>query len=150
MKYYESVNVKLKGSEPIDEFTAYSGIDKKKALEEAYADWHSLSDFNKEHSFEEVREYDLSDDTDLSDEDELINAICDCTGYDVLVEYRYGFKEQLRAHIECSGLSQNAFSQKLKVPLRTVEAWLGGKRLPNSYTQESILKQAAEIVTDSK
>lgn len=56
------------------------------------------------------------------------------------------FKTQLRAEIARSGLSQRVFAEKLGVPQRTLESWVLGVRLPNPFTQKSVLA-AAEGIT---
>lgn len=145
MKLYESVSIKLRGSEPGDEISLYTGTDEQKALDVAAADWKHLSKFDKEHSLVEVRVYEISDDTDINDEDDVVDALCDCFGYDVIASYSFGFQERLREEVDYSNLSQKAFAEKLGVPLRTLEAWLAGARTPNAFTKNAIIEKAEEI-----
>lgn len=145
MKFYESVSIELRGNETGDEFTTYSGTDERKALEEAYAAWTRQSDFDKKHSTEEVRVYELSDDVNINDEDELANALGNC-GYDVLAEADYKLGEKLTEEFECSILEKEDFAKRLGVDLGIFEEWLAGfYKTADSETKENILKRAEEI-----
>lgn len=80
MKYYQ-VGTTSNG----DEFVSYEGTsleESKKALEDERYAFENLHPSDKKHTVVWGKVYDLPDDTDLNDEDELINAICECTGYD--------------------------------------------------------------------
>lgn len=145
MKFYESVSIELRGNEPGDEFTTYSGTDERKAFEDAYAAWTRLSNFDKKHSTEEVRAYELPDDVNINDEDALANALGNC-GYDVLAEADYRFGEKLTEEFECSMLEKEDFAKRLGVDLETFEKWLAGfYKTAALKTKEEMLKSAEKI-----
>lgn len=87
MKYYKvgstsCINI---NTEEGDEFTSYEGTsfeDAKKALDAEKQAFKNLHPHDKKRTIIWGRIYDIPDDTDLNDEDALINALCDCVGYD--------------------------------------------------------------------
>lgn len=146
MKYYTATSTTKNGTG--DEFDTYAGLDKEKAIDAAKRDWIHLTDREKRSTIIEVREYDLPDDIDINDEDELVNAMCDCCGYNPIIEFDYNFSKKLREQLDLSNLSQSEFSKKLGIPLRTFENWISGIRTPNKFTQDAALKKAEEIVEE--
>ena len=84
MKLYEVVTATKTG----DEWTEYEGFDRAKALEaleEAKWNFEKYSTAKeKENEYVECKVYDIPDDIDINDKNEIINAICDCTGYDTI------------------------------------------------------------------
>lgn len=83
MKIYEVTQGRYHkdGSNPYaygDEWQSYLGND----LEEAKKALEELSTSDDKHYYTEGRIYEIEDDVDVDDEDELINAICDCYGFD--------------------------------------------------------------------
>lgn len=84
MKLYNVVTATKTG----DEWTEYDGFDRAKAvevLEEAQWKFEKYSTAKeKENQYVECRVYDIPDDIDINDENEITNAICDCTGYDTI------------------------------------------------------------------
>lgn len=85
MKFYEICDVDVKNNgEYGDELLIWEGFNLEEALSkkaEALNDFDRKSNRDKQHSTIECRVYELPNDTDIEDEDELINAICDCGGY---------------------------------------------------------------------
>lgn len=82
MKFYQVVV-----SKGCDEFVEYSGVDiecAKAAQSNALADYDRLTRFDKERTSVECRAYDIDDTVNVNDSDELVNALCDCIGYDPL------------------------------------------------------------------
>lgn len=73
MTYYATIT-----ATNTDEWTEYEGIDLNEALR-AYERATAYTAHNVE-----VRAYELPDDTDINDRNELIDAICECVGYDVI------------------------------------------------------------------
>ena len=61
-----------------DEWTEYEGVNLKEA-KQAYNRAKLQTAYNIE-----IREYELPDDTDINDRDELVNAICDAIGYNLI------------------------------------------------------------------
>lgn len=45
-------------------------------------------------------------------------------------------KEQIKDIRESSGMSRAAFCRKYKIPIRTMEDWEAGKRIPPEYVME--------------
>lgn len=132
-----------------DEFDTYAGTDKEKALDAAKSDWNHLTNREKQNNFVEVREYDLPDDIDLDDRYELVNALCDCCGYDRVIEFDYDFSRKLGVEFHASDLSLLEFSERLGVPVETFETWLEGIRVPDEFKQEeAALRKAEEIVEE--
>lgn len=88
MKLYEvtSINIRNNG-EYGDEDQSYLGTDFKeaqKAYQEKCSDFKNyLTNTEKKSTIVEARVYDIDDTVDVSDEDELINAMYDCVGYDL-------------------------------------------------------------------
>ena len=85
MKFYEVVTARKDG---YDEWTEYEGFDREKALkalEDAKWAFETYSTAKeKKNQYVECRVYELPDDIDINDKDEIINAICECTGYDTI------------------------------------------------------------------
>lgn len=82
MKYYQ-IGTTSNG----DEYVSYEGAsleEAKKALEDERYAFENLHPYDKKRTEVWGRVYDLPDDVNLNDEDELINAICDCLGYNDL------------------------------------------------------------------
>ena len=73
MKYYTTIT-----SNQNDEWTEYEGIDVNEALR-AYERVKPYTSYDIE-----IRVYELPDDTNISDRDELVDAICECDGYEVI------------------------------------------------------------------
>ena len=85
MKFYEVVTATKNG---YDEWTEYEGVDRAKALEALEEAKWKLEKYStakeKENQYVECRVYDIPNDIDINDENEITNAICDCTGYDTI------------------------------------------------------------------
>ena len=60
------------------------------------------------------------------------------------------FSVQISEAISASGLTQKAFAKLLGVPLRTLESWKAGVRIPPLYVQKAILKCAEKIISTGK
>ncbi len=91
MKYYQVGSTKYAKlhTEDGDEFLSYEGIsleEAKKALEDEKYAFEKLHNYDKKRTVVWGRVYDIPDDTDITDENELINALCECIGYDDLEE----------------------------------------------------------------
>lgn len=88
MKYFQ-VGTTSNG----DEYVSYEGTsleEAKKALEDERYAFENLHSRDKKYTEVWGRVYDLPDDVNLNDEDELINAICDCLGYnDLEAEWKW-------------------------------------------------------------
>lgn len=87
MKYYVvgSTSCRNIHTEEGDEFTSYEGIsleEARKALADEKYNFEHLHPHDKKRTIVWGRVYDIPDDTDLNDEDAVINALCDCIGYD--------------------------------------------------------------------
>lgn len=63
----------------------------------------------------------------------------------VKFDYKETFPDELRSLVRKSGLSQRAFAESIGIPLRTLEDWLAGKRTPNDFTREAVLRRASEL-----
>lgn len=50
-----------------------------------------------------------------------------------------------RAWCDTNGLTQKAFAEKIGVPLRTFEDWVGGRRTPARFVQESVLDKVKSL-----
>lgn len=87
MKLYEVTTINLRANNEFgDEFQTYLGIDADKAetaKAEALAAYDSLTAYDKAHCTVEARVYNIADNTDVTDNDAIIEAICDCGGYDL-------------------------------------------------------------------
>lgn len=44
-----------------------------------------------------------------------------------------------------AGLSRSAMSERMQIPVRTIEDWESGKRNPPDYVKRLIIKELAEI-----
>ena len=54
------------------------------------------------------------------------------------------FKDELRAVISNSNITQKKASEILGVPLRSVESWVEGKRVPDKFKQQMIIKMLSD------
>lgn len=88
MKMYEVTTVELNHTKNdiIGEYPFYFGPDfeaAKKAKEDLIAQNEGhLTPREKERNYVEARIYEISDEVDLSDDEAVIDAICECGGYD--------------------------------------------------------------------
>lgn len=55
------------------------------------------------------------------------------------------FQTALRDAVQATGLSQRAFAAQMGVPLRTLEDWLAGKRMPPQVHRAAALETAAKL-----
>ena len=87
MKLYEVTTINLRtNGEFGDEFQTYLGFDfeeAKTAKELALAGFNALTAYDRAHSTVEARVYNIADDTDVTDPDAIIEAVCECGGYDL-------------------------------------------------------------------
>lgn len=82
----EEFNIRKNG-EIGDGFDKYFGFDFSKALEtyeNLKSDYERLSEEEKRNETFELQVYRIPNDIDLEDENEIINAMCDSTGYDTI------------------------------------------------------------------
>ena len=56
------------------------------------------------------------------------------------------FSEKLKQARADAGMSQAKMSEKMEIPIRTVENWESGKREPPAYVQKMILNELANLV----
>lgn len=55
------------------------------------------------------------------------------------------FCERLKAARAATGLSQQAMSDQMLIPKRTIEAWETGDRTPPPYVQRFVLNELATM-----
>lgn len=55
------------------------------------------------------------------------------------------FAETLKEAIERSGKSMTDIAAALNIPYRTIQDWRAGRRVPNAFTQKSVLEQIEKI-----
>ena len=86
MKLYEVTTISIRNNgEYGDEYQTFLGFDFEKALaakKEALDSFDRLSSYDKKSTTVECRVYEI-DEIDTTDEDEIINAMCECGGYDL-------------------------------------------------------------------
>lgn len=164
MKYYVIGTRKYtneKHTDFTDEWTAYQGFDyeeAKKALAEEQSNIHSYSTKQEKATHEVFGEvYDLPDDLNTSDEDEIINALCDCCCCDdfeqlklkkppervalgVLKIEKYSKKliDALNNEIELKDITINEIVERSKLDFDTVQSYLSYVRSP-SYSNACVL-----------
>ena len=56
----------------------------------------------------------------------------------------YTFSEKLKQARADAGMSQAKMSEKMEIPIRTVENWESGKREPPAYVQKMILNELSK------
>lgn len=61
-------------------------------------------------------------------------------------DFSCSFSDYLRFLLSESGLTQRAFSDLIGCPLRTLEDWLSGRRLPPVYVCEAILERVSLVL----
>ncbi len=55
------------------------------------------------------------------------------------------YKDEIKELRVSMGLSQQKLSDLLEIPLRTIEAWERGLRVPPDYVQRLVLKEMRRI-----
>ena len=134
MRLYQIVTMDIRSNgERGDEYQAYLGFDLKEALahhEQALINYENASEYDKERSVVEARVYNIPDDTDTTDEDAVIDAMCDCIGYDDI-----SIIKELRLQ---SGMSQNQFADFFNIPPSSLKKWEQGQRQCPDYLIELI------------
>lgn len=55
------------------------------------------------------------------------------------------FAEKLKAARGAAGLSQQAMSERMEIPKRTIEEWEGGRRTPPLYVQRFVLNELESL-----
>jgi hypothetical protein len=121
-----------------DEWISYEGFDFSeawKALQEEKANYECYSTRNEKDLFEVLAEvYDLPDGIDTSDEDEVINALCDCCGCDDMSNCNI-----YQAVRNIANKSQKEFAQILKIPYDTWQKWELEKTKCPTYVTDLII-----------
>ena len=129
MKLYQIVlaDFNQKTKELGDEHVTFQGFDyeeAKAALVRALIDFEKMSEYDKNHSIVEGRVYEIEDTVDTSDEDEIIEALIDCLGYNDLTltdaeKIEAGLLEPAKTirdlRIE-TGMSQHDFAEFFNIP----------------------------------
>lgn len=141
MKYYKIGSRKYtnpKHTDYNDEWTSYEGFDfwkAWKALQEEKANYECHLTKKEKELFEVLAEvYDLPDDIDTSDKDEVINALCDCCGYD-----DFSSCNIYQAVRTITNKSQKEFAQILKIPYDTWQKWELEKTKCPTYVTDLII-----------
>lgn len=148
--YFEigMVEIRTNGEEG-DEFTSYEGFNREEAFQ---------SYLNEELDYEKLTKYDqkryrvfgkvwkLPEDINTTDKDEIVNAICDCIGYDDVEDYIYSYRIR-QARLK-KGMSQREFADRIGMPLRTLENWEAGIRQPSPWVARLILKEIDSFGND--
>ena len=141
MKYYKVGTRKFtnpKHTDYNDEWISYEGFDFCKAwktLKEEKANYECHLTKKEKELFEILAEvYDLPDDIDTSDEDEVINALCDCCGYD-----DFSSCNIYQAVRTITNKSQKEFAQILKIPYDTWQKWELEKTKCPTYVTDLII-----------
>ena len=142
MKYYKIGSRKYantKHTDYNDEWISYEGFNFSeawKALLEEKSNYESYSTKNEKELFEILAEvYDLPDDIDISDEDEIINALCDCCGCDDFSNCNNIYQ----AVRKITEKSQKEFAQMLKIPYDTWQKWELEKTKCPAYVTDLII-----------
>lgn len=88
MKIFEVTTVSIRqNGEYGDEYQAYLGFDLEEATvakEQALINYENASSRDQAQSVVEARVYEIADDTDINDIDAIIEAMCECSGYDLI------------------------------------------------------------------
>lgn len=58
------------------------------------------------------------------------------------------FADMLKTAREAAGMTQQAVSDRMKIPKRTIEEWEADRRTPPSYVQRLVLNELADRVRD--
>lgn len=149
MKYYKIGSRKYVNAKHTDynnEWISYEGFDFSKAwkaLLEEKSNYESYLTKNEKELFEVLAEvYDLPDDIDTSDKDEVINALCDCCGYDDFSNCNI-----YQAVRTIANKSQKEFAQILKIPYDTWQKWeLEKTKCPTYVTNLIVYKLMNEKI----
>ena len=87
MKLYEVTTIKIRANGEFgDEFQDFLGFDfeeAKLAKEEALKSFSRLPNRYQKSTVVEARVYQIEDDVDVTDKDAIIDAMCDCGGYNL-------------------------------------------------------------------
>lgn len=88
MKIFEVTTVSIRqNGEYGDEHQSYLGFDLEEATdakEQALINYANASSRDQAQSVVEARVYEIADDTDINDRDAIIEAMCECSGYDLI------------------------------------------------------------------
>lgn len=85
MKFYETVNINLRNNG--DELQLYAGTDLEAAQEakhRADVSWANATKRDQESTVIELRVYEIPDDTDINDQDAVVDALVECSGYNLI------------------------------------------------------------------
>lgn len=55
------------------------------------------------------------------------------------------FAEQIKDIIAETGYSQKRIAEEINIPLRTLESWIEGKRVPDKFKQWAVIEQIRRI-----
>ena len=60
------------------------------------------------------------------------------------------WKDEVKAARKAAGLTQAKMNQLMKVPMRTIQSWEAGDRVPPEYVQILVLEKLEQIKNNAK
>lgn len=60
------------------------------------------------------------------------------------------WKDEVKAARKSAGLTQAKMNQLMKVPMRTIQSWEAGDRIPPEYVQILVLEKLEQIKNNTK
>lgn len=73
-----------------------------------------------------------------------------CDDRVVFKEGQIMWKDEVKAARKAAGLTQAKMNQLMKVPMRTIQSWEAGDRIPPEYVQILVLEKLKQIKNNTK